>query len=64
MADNQANLKILVNEVKAKSSKAGLEMNAKKTKTMVLSKSKGITVHLEIDGVNIEQVKELKTWVQ
>ena len=35
-------------------------MNAKKTKTMVLSKSEGITADLEIDGVTIEQVKEFK----
>ena len=40
--------------VKRNSSKAGLDMNTKKTKTMVLSKSSGKTTNITIDGERIE----------
>ena len=60
LANTNGNLSEMVTAVKMNSSKAGLDMNTKKTKTMVLSKSSGKTTNITIDGERIEQVHRFK----
>ena len=60
LADTKSNLNNMATNVKRLSSSAGLDMNAKKTKSMVLAKVEGATVDLCIDGEHIEQVKQFK----
>ena len=61
MANNKEDLNELVQTVKHHSSMGGLEMNAKKTKAMVFSKSPVTPkVNLTIDNTPIEQVQKFK----
>ena len=60
LADTKGNLNNMATNVKRLSSSAGLDMNAKKTKSMVLAKFEGATADLCIDGENKEQVKQFK----
>ena len=61
MANNKEDLNEIVQTVKQHSSIGGLEMNAKKTKTMVFSKiAETPTANLTIDSAPIEQVKIFK----
>ena len=60
LANTKENLDNLANKVKTNSSNAGLDMNAKKTKSMVIAKSVGGTADLSINGEEIEQVKQFK----
>ena len=65
IASDEEKLQKLVDIVKECSSNAGLEMNAKKTKTMVLSKQPDSDkkVDIKIEGESLEQVKQFKfTW--
>ena len=57
MANKPEKLQKVVTKVKDESSKGGLDMNVKKTKTMVLSKDpKGKQVEIKINGEILEQV--------
>ena len=62
IASDEEKLQKLVDIVKECSSNAGLEMNAKKTKTMVLSKQPDSDkkVDIKIEGESLEQVKQFK----
>ena len=57
IADDPQNLQEIVNKVKAESSRAGLDMNVKKTKTMVISRRPGEKkLEITVDGVILEMV--------
>ena len=59
--DNLQNLQELVNKVKAESSRAGLDMNVKKTKTMVISRHpEEHKLKITVDGVILEMVDIFK----
>jgi hypothetical protein len=60
LVDTKENLTNMTTNVKRLSSSAGLDMNAKKTKSMVLAKFEGETADLCVEGENIEQVKQFK----
>ena len=61
MANNREDLNKIVQTVKHHSREAGLEMNAKKTKTMVFSKTADTpSANLTIDNTEIEQVRSFK----
>ena len=61
MTNSKEDLNELVQEVKHHSRRAGLEMNAKKTKAMVFSKTSDTPrADLTIDGIHIEQVEKFK----
>ena len=61
MANNQEQLQKVVSKVKDESSRAGLDMNVKKTKAMVLSKEPaGKTVEIKVNNVVLEQVDTFK----
>ena len=62
IADSEEKLQKLVDVVKECSSEAGLDMNAKKTKTMVVSKhpERDKTIDIKIDGETLEQVDQFK----
>ena len=60
LADNKENLQIITNNVKTNSQKSGLDMNVKKTKTMVISSDKNSKANVIVDNVELEQVKEFK----
>ena len=52
IADDPRNLQEIVNKVKAESSRAGLDMNVKKTKTMVISRHpEESKLEISVDGV-------------
>ena len=61
-ASDEEKLQKLVDVVKECSSQAGLDMNAKKTKTMVISKhpERDNRVDIKIDGESLEQVHQFK----
>ena len=61
MANKQDKLQKVVTKVEEESSKAGLDMNVKKTKTMVHSKEpEGKKVDIKVNGVILEQVDTFK----
>ena len=61
MANNQEQLQKVVSKVKDESSRAGLDMNVKKTKAMVLSKEPaGKTVEIKVNNEVLEQVDTFK----
>ena len=61
IADDPQNLQEIVNKVKAESSRAGLDMNVKKTKTMVISRRPGEKkLEITVDGVILEMVDIFK----
>ena len=59
IANDQDKLQEIVTRVKEESSKAGLDMNVKKTKTMTLSRDpEGKKVDIEVDNKTIQQVEK------
>ena len=61
IADDPQKLQEIVNKVKAESSRAGLDMNVKKTKTMVISRRPGEKkLEITVDGVILEMVDIFK----
>ena len=60
IANDPQNLQDIVNKVKEESSKAGLDMNVKKTKTMVISRHKVDNFQIMVDGVPLEMVDIFK----
>ena len=56
VSDTQKDLQTLVTNAKEYSEEAGLSMNVKKTKTMVVSKKDEITTDIKIDNESLEQV--------
>ena len=56
VSDTQKDLQTLVTNAKEYSEEAGLSMNVKKIKTMVVSKKDEITTHIKIDNESLEQV--------
>ena len=60
MAENTEDLQALTNNVKAISQKSGLDMNVKKTKTMVISRSNNTKANITINNEELEQVDEFK----
>ena len=60
VSDTEADLQALVSEAKIHSENAGLSMNIKKTKTMVVSKRDAIPAQIKIDNETLEQVFNFK----
>ena len=61
VANDPKNLQDIVDKVKEESSKAGLDMNVKKTKTMVISRHKEeVNPVITVDGVPLEMVDIFK----
>ena len=61
LADSEKNLQEIVSCVKNESSKKGLDMNIKKTKTMIISRNPtGKKVNIEVDGQILEQIDKMK----
>ena len=62
IASEEEKLQKLVDIVKECSSNAGLDMNAKKTKTMIISKTPDSEkkVNITIEGESLEQVQKFK----
>ena len=60
VSDTEADLQALVSEAKIHSENAGLSMNIKKTKTMVVSKRDAIPAQIKIDNEVLEQVFNFK----
>jgi exonuclease III len=61
LAENEKDLQELVTKVKDESNLYGLQMNKKKTQTMVISRSEEIPkVKILIDGTCLEQVRNFK----
>ena len=62
IANEEEKLQKLVDIVKECSSQAGLDMNAKKTKTMVITKhpERDKRIEIKIDGESLEQVDQFK----
>ena len=61
IADDPQNLQEIVNKVKAESSRGGLDMNVKKTKTMVISRHpEDHKLEITVDGVILEMVDIFK----
>ena len=61
VATDKNDLQNIVNQVKEESSKAGLEMNVKKTKTMVISKNpEEKNLEIKVDTQTLEQVDKFK----
>ena len=62
IASDEEKLQKLVDVVKECSSQAGLDMNSKKTKTMVISKhpERNKQIDIKIDGESLEQVSQFK----
>ena len=59
IANDQDKLQEIVTRVKEESSKAGLEMNVKKTKTMIISRDpEGKKVDIKVDNKTIQQVEK------
>ena len=57
IADNKDNLQKIVNKVKEVSSRGGLEMNIKKTKTMITSrKPENKSIEIKVDNEILQQV--------
>ena len=61
IADNPQHLQKIVDKVKTESSSAGLDMNVKKTKTMVISRHpEEHKLEITVDGVILEMVDIFK----
>ena len=60
LAASKDDLQILTNNVKHHSKQSGLDMNVKKTKTMVISRDIGTRANISIDNEELEQVEEFK----
>ena len=61
IADSESKLQDIVNIVKEKSSQAGLEMNVKKTKTMLISKNPlNKKINVKVSDTTLERVQQLK----
>ena len=61
LADSEEKLQNIVTCVKTESSRAGLDMNTKKTKTMIISRNPaGKKVNIEVDGQYLEQIEKMK----
>ena len=60
LTENNEDLQLLAEAVSKHSNDAGLEMNVKKTKTMVITKFPPITTTIKINGEPVEQVKSFK----
>ena len=59
IANDQDKLQEIVTRVKEESSKAGLDMNVKKTKTMIISRDpEGKKVDIKVDNETIQQVEK------
>ena len=59
IANDQDQLQEIVTRVKDESSKAGLDMNVKKTKTMIISRNpEGKKVDIKVDNETIQQVEK------
>ena len=57
ITENQENLQKVVTKVREESSKAGLEMNVKKTKTMIISrKPEGKKIEIKVGDEILQQV--------
>ena len=62
IASNADDLQKIVTQVKSASSKAGLDMNVKKTKTMLLSKHpEGKKLEIKVDDNILQQVNDFST---
>ena len=61
LADSEKNLQEIVTCVKSESSKKGLDMNTKKTKTMIISRNPaGKKVNIVVDDQYLEQIEKMK----
>ena len=60
LASNNEDLQKIFDVVKSTSVQKGLDMNVKKTKTMVISKKEGIQATIQVDGKQLEQVQQFK----
>ena len=60
LAESKDDLQILTNNVRHYSKQSGLDMNVKKTKTMVISRDIGTRANISIDNEELEQVEEFK----
>ena len=61
IANSEQKLQTIVDKVKEESAKHGLDMNVKKTKTMLISKHpEGKKIAVKVDGVVLEQVNIFK----
>ena len=61
LAENEQDLQHLLDKIKDKSTEFGLDMNIKKTKTMVISKKSAIPlVNIYVNNDRLEQVKNFK----
>ena len=60
LAEDENALQALTTAVKNNSGKMGLDMNANKTKAMVVTRKGGTFVNIDIDGKNIETVSRFK----
>jgi hypothetical protein len=60
LAENPEELQHLVKEVSMKSREYGLEMNIKKTKTMVINKdnTQNLHINIKVDDMDLEEVQE------
>ena len=58
---SEEKLQNIVSCVKTESSRAGLDMNIKKTKTMIISRNPaGKKVNIKVDGQNLKQIDQMK----
>ena len=60
MAESESELQNIVDTVRSNSERCGLKMNVKKTKTMVIPRDELAEVKINVDGVQLEQVKRFK----
>ena len=61
VAETEEALQEIVDLVNEESAKKGLKMNVKKTKTMVICRNKETPqIEINVDGTNLEQVKQFK----
>ena len=60
LAESKDDLQILTNNVRHHSKESGLDMNVKKTKTMIISRDNGTRANISIDNEELEQVEEFK----
>ena len=56
LSDTEECLQKLVTAAKEESEKAGLNMNVKKTKTMVISKEEHVQTNIQINNESLKQV--------
>ena len=60
LTEKEENLINLLQRVKEQSAEKGLHMNARKTKTMFISRKGTQRLSIQLDGEELEQVKEYK----